>query len=375
MPSSPRLTAEHLSTIRHHTNWRQLFVALDIQKDPQKSNDHDWWGKSPFHPEERTASFHINDKGWYCHSTSQGGGALELVQRLHELDCYKAGRWLLEHGVSRMVEEVRGEIREVEEVMEASPEPQPLPENPPIRQDLRPHLKPDHVAFSERGIPPDVLQDLGAGYLERPPRKNGKPDYMNRRLVFQVRGLCRGEEGEFSPAILGHIGRATSPDQEERDGKWWTYGGFRKSLELYNIDLAALEDTTLEQARQTGHFLVVEGCFDVAKLRAASIHNAVATFGSSLSDRQIEELAFLAHQTGVRRFLFWYDRDPAGEQGVDRATEMVAESDHDLEIRFFDWQQTWQSSRRGTVAIPDTLTDPCDFSVEQLQWLRTRGHI
>jgi hypothetical protein len=374
MPSTPRLTAEHLSTIRQHTDWRQLFTALGIQKDPQKSNDHDWWGKSPFHPEERTASFHINDKGWYCHSTGQGGGAIELVQRLRDLDCYKAGRWLLEHGVSQLVEDVREEIRHVEEVARP-PGPVEPRENAPIRQDLRPHLQADHPAFADRGIPPDILQALGAGYLERPPRKNGKPDFMHRRLVFQVRGLCRGEEGGFSPAILGHIGRATSPEQEEQDGKWWTYSGFRKSLELYNIDLAVLEDTALEQARQTGHILVVEGCFDVAKLRAAGIHNVVATFGSSLSDRQTEELAFLAHQTGVHRFLFWYDRDPAGEQGVARATEMVAESDHDLEIRFFDWQQTWQSSSRGTVALPDALTDPCDFSVEQLQWLRARGHI
>ena len=88
-----------LSEIRAHTDWRGLFTALGIARDERRSRVDDWWGRSPL-SEDRTASFHMSDKGWYCFSTGQGGGVIELVQAVHHLNCYEAGRWLLENGLS-----------------------------------------------------------------------------------------------------------------------------------------------------------------------------------------------------------------------------------------------------------------------------------
>ena len=195
MTSTPHLTTEDLTTVRQTAEWRQLFAALQIEKDTKKSREDDWWGKSPFKPDERTASFHINDRGWYCHSTSQGGGVLELVQRLHGVNCYEAARWLMEHGISRVVRDVRTDLRAAVTSQDAKED---IRENQPIRQDLRPQLVAKHQLFTDRGIPPQVLYELGAGYLKRPPRKHGRPDPMNRRLVFQIRGLRQDDED------LGH---------------------------------------------------------------------------------------------------------------------------------------------------------------------------
>jgi hypothetical protein len=76
---------EQLTHIRRSADWRRLFQVLSIEKDPTHSTEADWWGKSPFRPDEHTASFHMNDKGWYCHAThavapgrdKPGGGVVE----------------------------------------------------------------------------------------------------------------------------------------------------------------------------------------------------------------------------------------------------------------------------------------------------------
>lgn len=369
--SRRRLTPDQLTQVRQNTNWRQLFAALHIEKDIRRSHDHDWWGKSPFRPDEHTASFHMNGRGWYCHSTGQGGGPIELVQRLHSgMSCYDAAQWLLEHGVSRIVTATRDEVENLG--TESRETTEPTPENPPIRHDLRKQLDPDHPAFAKRDIPPAVLRELGAGYLERT-RKSKRRDAMNQRLVFQVRGLRRSDAGEFQPVILGHIGRATTEEQEERDGKWWTYRGFRKSLELYNLDRVVLEEAARQQIRETGSVVVVEGCFDVAKLRAAGILNAVAAFGSRLSPQQVERLQEITEVAKADYCRLFFDRDEAGKKGAQEA--LAALSVASLRGNIFNWEQAWSSDRRTGIAIPSTISDPADFSVKQLQWLRNEGLI
>ena len=376
MPNRTRLTAEHLTTVRQNTDWRRLFEALLIERDTKRSRDNDWWGKSPFKPDERTASFHINDRGWYCHSTGQGGGAIELVQRLHGVNCYDAGRWLLEKGISQVVAQVRSGVGKSTTSLRNKAE-EHGGENPPIRQDLRSQLVAKHPFLTDRGIPPQVLYDLGAGYLERPPRKNGRPDPINRRVVFQIRGLQEDKTGRMQPVILGHIGRATTPGQKERDGKWWTYAGFKKCLELYNIDLVVLEDEAINQVSNTDHVILVEGCFDVAKLRAAGVCNTVATFGAHLSCEQIGRLDLISELVGVDRFLVWYDRDQDGSapngQGAANAAELIANRGYEVEV--FDWNRRFSSSHRSAIPIPAEITDPAEFSVQQLQWLRAEGFI
>ena len=299
---------------------------------------------------------------------------LELVQRVRGISCYEAGQWLLELGISQIVSEARTAVGHT--ASDHCDEPE-IRQNLPIRQDLRKQLKAKHPCFTDRGIPSETLSDLGAGYLERPARRDGRPDPMNRRLVFQIRGLKEDDDGRMRPVILGHIGRATTPLQKASDGKWWTYGGFKKSLELYNLDLALYDDRALAQTADTEHVLIVEGCFDVAKLWAAGICNVVATFGAHLSKEQVSHLDLLSELLGVDRFLIWYDRDqdgssPNGLQAV-HAAELLTR--RGFEVEQFDWNQHFSSERRPAVPITANITDPAEFSVEQLGWLRAEGLI
>ena len=90
-PDTLRLTGAHLDEIRASVNWQALFAGLGLRKAEAKSKAHDWWAFSPFH-EEKTPSFHMAPGGvWYDFSIGEGGGPIELVQRLEGGNCYEAG--------------------------------------------------------------------------------------------------------------------------------------------------------------------------------------------------------------------------------------------------------------------------------------------
>ena len=125
--------------------------------------------------------------------------------------------------------------------------------------------------------------------------------------------------------VLTHIGRATTKNQEEEGGKWRHYAGFHKSLELYNFDKLFTDSLAIKQAKKTGHVIIVEGCFDVAKLVEAGIFNVVASFGAGLGVDQIPRVQMITKHLGVDRFLVWYDRDQnlAGAKGQSEALKLL----------------------------------------------------
>ena len=360
------LTNDALRDIRNRTDWRALFVALGIPKDDRRSKEDDWWGLSPL-ADERSASFHMNDRGWYCFSTNESGGPVELVQavmhrRGEVLSCYDAGRWLIEHGVCAGTG------------LPHSPAVAPRSEkgkaeNVPIRQNLVPllTLQGEHPEFVRRGIGRETCEYLGCGVLET------SKSPLAGRLVFQVRGVHETENGGMEPTILTHMGRATTAEQEATDGKWWLYGGFTKTLELYNLDKLLLDPEAVKQTRELGYVVVVEGAFDVAKLVEAGIRNTVATFGAHLADTQLPRLELVGKHLGVRKVLLAYDRDRAGRDGDERARELLQEAG--FEVTSFDWDMTFPSPRRGEVRIPADITDVGKLTVGQLRWLRGRGAI
>ena len=182
-----------------------------------------------------------------------------------------------------------------------------------------------------------------------------------------MRGVERGQDGKLIPVILTHIGRALTAEQEAAGGKWHMYAGFHKSLEVYNIDKIVLDEQAVEQAKASGHVLITEGCFDVAKLVEAGILNVGATFGAHLDEDQLPRLKLIAEATGVSDFLIWYDRDPAGAAGQEKAVALINASG-DLTATGFDWEASLPSPGRGSEKIPETVMDPGEFTGEQLRF-------
>jgi hypothetical protein len=371
---TPFLDNNDLSQIRRTADWRKLFQALQLERDEKKSKTDDWWAQSPL-TAENSASFHINDKGWFCFSSHEGGGIIELVQKVFQaragqvLNCFEAGQWLLDQGISSLPSSACSNSPKLPESSEKKKKTERI-ENPPIRQNLFPSLTFDHTEFERRGITAKTASYLGFGYL--PPKKS--QSRLAGRIVFQVRGVRDDGKNGLKSVVLTHMGRATYPAQEAADGKWNHYAGFKKSLELYNLDKVLLDEEVAHMVKEIGHVLVVEGCWDVAKLiETDQISNVVATFGAHLSDDQIPRFELIASRLGVKHFRFLYDRDRAGQEGQAKAIGKLRKAG--FEADGFNWEQSLPSSSRGPITIPEDIQDVCEFKVEQLKWLRLKRYI
>lgn len=372
---------EDLKEIRANADWQQLWQTFGIQKDEarSKSKKNEWWGLSPFST-EKTASFHMSEYGFHCFSSGESGGKIELTQKMLSqklgkvVNCYEAGKWLVENGLSYCSSLRVPESQNLQLDLQKQATGAEMPrsekktklENLPIRQNLLPLLSEQgtHAEFIKRGISRETCEYLGSGFLAGGQLKN-QDHALNERIVFQVRGLLKRA---LTPVILSHIGRATTEEQKIKNGKWWGYGGFSKSFEIYNIDKLLLDQKALSQAQKKGEVLIVEGCFDVAKLIEAGIYNVIATFGASLLDKQLSKIDFIAEISGVKKFRVWFDRDKKdqkGELGQAKAVELL--NSHGFQAVGFDWQKTFNQRK-----IPENLNDPCDFSTAQLQFLQTQ---
>lgn len=367
-PQPPRLEACHLDEIRASNDWQAMFAALGLRKCEKKSRQNDWWAYSPFH-DERTPSFHMTHGGlWYDFSIGEGGGPIELIQRLEGGNCYEAGRVILERGwasasidLARPVTEVRQRTKARAAQTVAPDCTEPTPRNAPIRQDLLKMCNYDEK-IAARGISEETCDLLGIGFLPqgRSPLKG--------RIVFQVadaRAGSQDEEGR-SRVILSHLGRAI----DEAEPKYLFYQGFHKSDELYAQEIIWLHEDAADQIRETGAIVLAEGPFDVAKAVEAGLRNVVGSFGASLSDAQAASLKVMADAHGAQKVRIVFDRDEAGQSGAEKAAQTLRQVG--LEAEIFDWEGPVGRSRQGDVHLPETVQDLADFSTEELQWLRQR---
>lgn len=380
MKKKYEIDKEDLREIRNNADWKRIWEAFQIAKDEKRSKENEWWGLSPF-TTENTASFHMSESGFHCFSSGESGGKIELTQKLlgqqlgKIVNCYEAGKWLIENGLSGLVETPESQNLQLDLQLQekgqemARSEEKRKQGNLPIRQNLLPLLSEqgEHAEFVKRGISKATCEYLGCGFLAMGKLKN--PDHaLNERIVFQVRGLSQS----LKPVILSHIGRATTEEQKIKNGKWWGYGGFSKSFEIYNVDKLLLDEKALSQTKQNGTVLIVEGCFDIAKVIEAGIYNVVATFGADLAKNQLSRIHLIAQTAGIQKFIVWYDRDinHKGEIGQNKAIELLKSQNY--EAVGFNWMQIFGGSGK---TIPANIKDPCDFSIQQLQYLRKENLI
>ena len=371
-PDIIRLRPEHLDELRASIDWQSLFAGLGLRKAEGKSKPNDWWAYSPFH-EEKTPSFHMGPGGlWFDFSIGEGGGAIELVQKIQGNNCFEAGRYILEQGwahasvdLSQPVTNTRNTVRRT--VTQAVTKSVTACDsgdahfNATIRQDLI-TMCDYHEVLDARGVSEETCDALGIGFLPqgRSPLKG--------RLVFQIADARMKKEGQpIERVILSHLGRAVSNDV---DPKYLFYPGFHKSVELYGQEILSLHEDAQKQVSETGFIVLTEGPFDVAKAYEAGLRNVVGNLGASLSKTQAEKLAYMAARLGAEEILIAYDRDKAGVDGAAKAKLRLSKLG--LKARIFDWDAQVGTSSNGPVHLPVQITDLAEFSTEQIAWLRQR---
>ena len=353
MKKSPNyISPQELTRIRESVNVSRLIAALGLRV-AKESQTGEIWLHSPF-TADKTASLHIQPEGrWFCHATNQGGGVIELYQAIHGGDCYAVGLALRDLGVCDSAPSALP--------VKASGEGENERTSPSRQTAQQPSLIPFlklHPEFARRGISEKTRRALGCGFL---PETSHSP--LRNRLVFQIRN-AKGQ-------VISHIGRAVTPEQADRDGKWYFYTGFPKQEHLYNLDFILGNQEARSIAAKHG-LPLVEGPFDVAKLHEAGIP-ALATFGAKLGPAQVEKLKTLVGQIKGLRFLLWFDRDQAGQLATGKAELLLKGAG--LSYSVFEWDQSFPRAGDHPASIPKGIKDACDFEVAQLRWLRRQGLI
>ena len=373
---SPVNDRQQLRQVWQQASWLRVIDVFQLcVDDRRRRRDDEIWIKSPFTQEEQ-ASLHVSLSAnvYKDFSSGKGGGIIQfcremLRQQNREMGMFEVAAWMVEKGISTTIQQAPSAS---DPRRHSGPDNRPACSNPAnrvIEVDLRRYLRSDHPELQRRGISAATCRYLGCGFL--PSRANGKPGSpLQSRLVFQIRGVRENGHG-LEPIILSHSGRALTPEQQDEDGKYWSYP-FRKGQEIYNQDQLVLEEEAGRQARAFG-LVLVEGFFDVAKLIEAGCRNVCALMGAHLSAEQIERLTWIRSRIGFPRIVLFLDRDNAGRNGARQAFERLQE--HNFEVSVFDWDRTTPGSVFDAAPIPGSIKDPADMTVEYLQHLRGQGLI
>jgi transposase/5S rRNA maturation endonuclease (ribonuclease M5) len=358
-PQCRDISRQELREVWQQASWRRVIEVFQLNVDAQRRNrDDEIWLRSPFTQEQR-ASMHVSLSAnvYKDFSSGKGGGIIQFCREmLHQQGCamsmFETAEWMVAQGICTGM------------LQTALAEPKPeagtgsTSANHAIKVDLRRYLRCDHPELIRRGISSATCRYLGCGFL--PPRTNGgSSSPLHSRLVFQIRGIKENGHG-LEAVILSHTGRSLAPEQENADGKYWSYP-FRKGLEIYNQDQLLLDPEAGRQLRTFG-LILVEGFFDVAKLVEAGCRNVAALMGAHITVEQVERLAWIRSKAGFPRVLLFLDHDEAGQNGTRQASGLLRQ--HGFEVSTFDWERNM---------IPAAAKDPADMTAEQLQWLRAQG--
>jgi transposase/5S rRNA maturation endonuclease (ribonuclease M5) len=358
-PQCQGIRRQELREVWQQASWPKVIEVFQLNVDPhRRSRDDEIWLRSPFTQEQR-ASMHVSLSAnvYKDFSSGKGGGIIQFCREMQHLQgramsMFETAEWMVAQGI----------CAGMPQTAPAGLKPEAGPGSPSanhaIEVDLRRHLHWDHPELSRRGISSATCRYLGCGFL--PPRTNGgSRSPLHSRLVFQIRGIKENGHG-LEAVILSHAGRALALEQENADGKYWSYP-FRKGLEIYNQDHLLLDPEAGRQLRTFG-LILVEGFFDVAKLVEAGCRNVAALMGAHITSEQIERLTWIRSRVGFSRIVLFLDRDEAGQNGARQAFDRLRR--HSFEVSTVDWDGN---------QIPAAAKDPSDMSVEQLQRLRVQG--
>jgi DNA primase len=187
---------------------------------------------------------------------------------------------------------------------------------------------------SQCSVPIEVFEEVGL--LGRSQSGRGWYDRFRDRVMFPIRN-AQGQTVGFGGRILPS---STLLQREDRYvPKYYNSAEtpiFSKSDQLYGLDFAK------HAAATAGYMAVVEGYTDVMMAHQMGITQVVATMGTALNGRHVQQLRRYAP-----RVVLVFDADAGGSTGVDRALEIFASQNLDLRI----------------ATLPEGL-DPCDLLVQ-----------
>jgi DNA primase len=264
-------------------------------------------GACPIHKGSNPTQFRVSlsKNLWNCFSECKSGGnSLDFIAKMENVTIHaaavKAIDWLgldpeamTTSSKEANKESAETPAKETGPKRKTPPAPAaPAPEkdapNKPLGFRLE-KLDRAHPYLAERGLTPETIVEFGLGYCAK--------GMMAERIAIPINNV--------EAKVVAYAGRI--PGEPAGDiAKYKLPQGFRKSLELFNIDRAIKEPVDMP-------LVIVEGFFDCMKLHQSGCRKVVALMGSTMSATQ-EEL-IRAHTNGETRVIVMLDEDEAGRAG------------------------------------------------------------
>lgn len=311
-----RIPEEKIQEIKDATD----IVGLVGEYVPLKRSGQNYWGLCPFHS-EKTPSFSVNPEKmiYKCFGCGEGGDAIGFVMKTRHLNYPEAIEFLAERAGIPL------ELR-------ADPDAERKKRLYRVLRTVAKHyflnLKASPTALSYlggRNLSPEMVKRFGLGYakdswddlltamtaknvttaeleelgLILKNRNGGYYDRFRNRLMFPIVDK-RGR-------VIGFGGRTLGDDMAKYMNSPESIV-FHKGNELYALG---------NVARSEGMVILVEGYMDTLRLYASGIQCAVASLGTSLTERQAARIAKLGVPIYVN-----YDGDTAGLKAALRSAEV-----------------------------------------------------
>lgn len=265
-------------------------------------------GPCPIHKGSNPTQFRVSlsKSLWNCFSECKSGGnSLDFIAKMEDATIHAAALKAIDwFGLDP--EAMRTNSKEADKQPEksasntgskqrpgsklASPAPEKDAPNKPLGFRLE-KLDRTHPYLSERELTPETIAEFGLGYCAK--------GMMAQRIAIPIHNV----EGK----VVAYAGRI--PGEPAGDiAKYKLPQGFRKSLELFNIDRAIKEPAETP-------LVIVEGFFDCMKLYQHGCRKAVALMGSTMSATQEERIR--SHTDSRSQVVIMLDEDEAGRAGRD----------------------------------------------------------
>jgi DNA primase len=307
----------------HYVDFKAIKAAVTMEQalqrygllDRMQKNGDSLSGCCPIHGGNNPTQFRVSlsKNCWNCFgSCKQGGNVLDFVAKKEDISVHVAALKLCEWFNLPMGEKPQKEERAPSTRGETQAAPTPAAaldaETNPALEDNTPnqplkfqleHLDTNHAYLKERGLTSETIAHFGLGYCAK--------GMMAGRIAIPIRNV----EGK----IVAYAGRWPG-DPPEGAPKYKLPPGFRKSLELFNLDQACRE--------QTDKLVIVEGFFGAMKLWQCGVKQVIALMGSTLSNAQAELVR--KHSGSLCKVLVMLDEDDAGRAGRAHIIQRLAPS-------------------------------------------------
>jgi DNA primase len=289
----------------------------------------------PFHA-ERTPSFSVNEKFFYCFGCKKTGDVIDFIRELQGLSFEETLQDLADRAGMKLPESLlspqdQGAAKKLKtfsrlNLFAAKYYQSKLKE--PAAQGAQDYLKKrgindDSVQLFQIGVTPPhsdglaqyliqskapIPEVLELGLIRKSQRNEGYYDQLRDRLVFPLvepRGRVVGFAGRSLPAA---VARGDSGPKYMNSSESTIY---KKSQYLYGLYHAR------PHIRAADRVVIVEGYMDVIGLHQVGIQYAVAVSGTTLTEDHLKQLLRI-----TSNIVLLFDRDSAGESARIKAMEL-----------------------------------------------------